>query len=120
MTPTRLLWRWLAAIVLIAAVVLPPAAHAHAGHEHGVVQVVAAALADHADRRAVEPGENPVEAHPHAACCAACGCHASLAEPAPAPTTRVWRAARLVPLASDAGHPSLAPETLPRPPRSFA
>jgi hypothetical protein len=124
MTLTRQTWRFLAAIFLIAAYVMPSMVHAHAGHVHGAAPV-AAMHADHASE--VEVGQteadhagDPITAKAHPACCAACACcGAKMVSEGPV-LSRSWQTVRLALGRPEAVPPSRAPEALPEPPRSFA
>lgn len=124
MTLTRQTWRFLAAIFLIAAYVMPSAVHAHAGHVHGTTPVTAL-HADHvseANTSHVEAADagDPVKAKAHPACCAACACcGAKIASEGPV-LSRFWQAVRLALGRPEAVPPSRTPEALPEPPRSFA
>lgn len=123
MTLTRHTWRYLAAILMIVAFVMPSMVHAHAGHTHGPTQV-AALLADHtemAEVAQVDPGDawDPDRAKSHATCCAACACCGGLTISESAEVSRVWRSLRLSLGPASLAPPSQAPEALPEPPRSF-
>lgn len=124
MIPMRPVWRLLATTLVIVAFVMPSAVQAHYGHTHPATETGITALAGHADLDLAdsahsEPGDLPAKTSSHAACCAACAGHVSLTAPEPV-ASLTWQKACLTPPCADLGHPSVTPEALPKPPRSFA
>lgn len=121
MTLNRHTWRLLAAILMIVAYALSWTAHAQAGHSHGVtvIDVALVGHADHSSSEAVEsePDTAPVTVHKHGAACVGC---VSLAGPPSISMRRLWHVERLTAPPTDPTHPSVIPEALPKPPRSFA
>ena len=128
-----------AAIVLIAAYLMPTVAQAHAGHVHAAPAAVAAATSASPDNSATAAKAAPYDAiaktvavlradrstQAPARCKGfCCGVNMSCCAPALAP-----EAATLVPLPAPSrlvliyqapARPGIDPEALPKPPRSFA
>ena len=126
-------------IVMIAAVALPSGAYAHAGHEHGQ-QVSAAAEtvetvayepagpvvgaevgSGASELAAAQPAEKPTPARCNGLCCGASMCCCA---PAMVPDALVMKSppglASTIAWPIAGTRPSLSPEALPEPPRSFA
>lgn len=126
-------------IVMIAAVALPSGAYAHAGHAHGqqvsavpeTVETVAyepaglAVSAEVSSRAfnlvAAQPAQKPTPARCNGLCCGASMCCCA---PAMVPDALVIKSppgsAGTIAWPTAGTRPSISPEALPEPPRSFA
>lgn len=119
MSATRSLWRPLLTILQIVVLVafsLVSAGHSHAGTAHAG-HATAASVAP-SGAQGMEPGSDRV--CDEAGACGLCCCHASLVRWDAFAVTVTWRPERRLTGLRAVAFDSLAPETLPEPPRPFA
>lgn len=118
--PSRLLTVILRIMVLVAMV--PVMGFGHTGHDYSSERtppVVAAAVIGHATVHMPAAQTHEDEAGSLDTCPGCCSCQA-FATPASGSVRDLWRKAACVASRLDQASPSVVPEALPEPPRSFA